>query len=111
MLCRDAACTVPESVLKRRKAVEKLAAARLVQRADQLKKNKRMETLAFKRAEEYAREYIQKEREAIRMKRVARNAGNYYVAEQPKLAFVIRIKGYRDVFAVYLMMIPTKQLV
>lgn len=85
--------SIPESILKKRKAVEKQAVQRLANRAAQIKKNKKVSTIAFKRAEEYANEYLQKEREAIRMKREAKTAGNIYVPEQPKLAFVIRIKG------------------
>ena len=66
---------------------------RLANRAAQLKKNRSLNKIAFKRAEEYAKEYISKEREAIIMKREAKAAGKVYVPEEPKLAFVIRIKG------------------
>ena len=47
-------------------------------------------------AELQRREHIAaraKEREEIRLKRVARNAGSFYVPDAPKLAFVVRIKG------------------
>jgi len=40
------------------------------------------------------KEYLEKEREDIRLRRVARAAGNYYVPEQPKVYFVVRIKGW-----------------
>ena len=39
-------------------------------------------------------EYRRKERDEIRLKRQAKKKGNYYVPDQPKLAFVIRIRGY-----------------
>lgn len=48
----------------------------------------------FKRAESYVKEYREKEREEIRMKRVARSAGDFYVPAQAKVYFVIRIRGY-----------------
>ncbi|GMF79016.1 unnamed protein product [Aspergillus oryzae] len=47
----------------------------------------------FKRAESYVKEYRDAEREKIRLARVARKEGNFYVPEEPKLVFVIRIKG------------------
>ena len=39
------------------------------------------------------KEYLEKEREEVRLKRAARTAGDFYVPAQPKLYFVIRIKG------------------
>ena len=57
----------------------------------QLRKGKRKEI--FKRAEQYVKEYRQRERDEIRLKREARKCGNYYVPDEPKLAFVIRIRG------------------
>ena len=47
----------------------------------------------FKRAEQYVKEYRQKERDLIRMRRLAKKNGNFYVPDEPKLAFVIRIRG------------------
>jgi large subunit ribosomal protein L7e len=49
----------------------------------------------FKRAETYAREYKDAEREQIRLNRLAKKEGNFYVPAQPKLVFVVRIKGYQ----------------
>lgn len=88
--------TVPESVLKKRKAVEKNQ-ARLAAAALEAKKQKKAaRRVIFKRAEAYVKEYRNNEREAIRMKRIAKSSGNFYVDAQPKLAFVIRIKGYHS---------------
>ena len=47
----------------------------------------------FKRAESYVKEYRDAEREKIRLARVSKQNGSFYVDEQPKLVFVIRIKG------------------
>ena len=55
------------------------------------KKEKR--GVIFKRAESYVKEYRDAEREKIRLARESRKAGTFYVAEEPKLVFVIRIKG------------------
>jgi large subunit ribosomal protein L7e len=51
----------------------------------------------FKRAETYVKEYKDAEREQIRLNRLARKEGNFYVPAQPKLVFVVRIKGYSSV--------------
>lgn len=37
------------------------------------------------------------ERDEIRLKRQARNRGNFYIPSEPKLAFVIRIRGVNQV--------------
>jgi len=84
---------VPESLLKKRKTLEKAAAERAA--SDEIKrKNARAKRRQiFKRADKFVREYRTKERDEIRLRRQAKAAGNYYVPAQPKLVFVIRIKG------------------
>lgn len=49
--------------------------------------------LIYKRAEKYHKEYRQLYRREIRLARTARKVGNYYVPSEPKLAFVVRIRG------------------
>jgi len=51
----------------------------------------------FKRAEQYLNEYRKHQRTEINLKREARRAGNYYVPDEPKLAFVIRIRGINKI--------------
>jgi len=51
----------------------------------------------FKRAEKYVKEYREKERSEIRLKRQAKNNGNFYIPAQPKLSFVVRIRGINNV--------------
>jgi len=84
---------VPESLLKKRKTLEKAAAERAA--SDEIKrKNARAKRRQiFKRADKFVREYRAKERDEIRLRRQAKATGNYYVPAQPKLVFVIRIKG------------------
>ncbi|KAK0182295.1 hypothetical protein PV327_000447 [Microctonus hyperodae] len=88
---------VPESVLKRRKRRETARVARLQvsikARAAHYKKRKEI----FKRAESYVKEYRSKERDEIRLKRQAKNRGNYYIPGEARLAFVIRIRGVNQV--------------
>jgi large subunit ribosomal protein L7e len=49
--------------------------------------------LIYEKAKHYHKEYKQMYRTEIRMARMARKAGNFYVPAEPKLAFVIRIRG------------------
>jgi len=51
----------------------------------------------YKRADAYVKEYLAKEREEIRLRRAARAAGDYYVAAQPRLYFVVRIRGINEI--------------
>lgn len=38
--------------------------------------------------------FRQQEKQTIQLKRQARNHGNFYVEAEPKVAFVVRIRGY-----------------
>lgn len=59
----------------------------------QKKKNSENKGIIFKRAEKYAKEYADQERELIRLKREARLKGGFYVSPEAKLLFIIRIRG------------------
>ncbi|CEL02336.1 ribosomal protein L30, ferredoxin-like fold domain-containing protein [Aspergillus pseudodeflectus] len=88
---------VPETLLKKRKSQEQ---ARAVAREEAQKKkeaNKQKRSVIFKRAESYVKEYRDAEREKIRLARVARQEGNFYVPDEPKLVFVVRIKGINKI--------------
>jgi len=88
---------VPETLLKKRK---QNAEARANRARQLILKKKSLQTKRrdiFKRAEKYVREYKKQEQDLVRLKRVARSKGNFYVPAQPKLAFVIRIRGVTGV--------------
>ncbi|KAL2919903.1 60S ribosomal protein L7 [Polyrhizophydium stewartii] len=87
----------PESVLKKRKAVEKLAAERAAKAVQAKKDNKTKRQTIFKRAEAYVKEYRAKERDEIRLHRQAKAQNSFYVPAEAKLAFVIRIKGINKI--------------
>ena len=53
--------------------------------------------LIYEKAKHYHKEYRQMYRTEIRMARMARKAGNFYAPAEPKLAFVIRIRGISGV--------------
>lgn len=88
---------VPETILKRRKRQAESRAARAKAAAtDKVNRHKKRVDI-FKRAEKYVKEYRDKEHDEIRLRREAKKEGNYYVAGDPKLAFVMRIRGINQV--------------
>ena len=88
---------VPESILKRRKRQAESRAARAKAAAtDKVNRHKKRIDI-FKRAEKYVKEYRDKDLDEIRLHREAKKEGNYYVAGDPKLAFVMRIRGINQV--------------
>jgi len=88
---------VPESILKRRKKHEVSTADKIKKAAKTRRLNRNKRVKIFKRAEQYVKEYRSKERDEIRLARQARNLGNFYVPAEPKLAFVMRIRGINQV--------------
>jgi large subunit ribosomal protein L7e len=88
-----AAAHAPESFLKKRKRIEHLKAKKDLRAQKATKAGKAQRKVIFKRAEAYIKEYRDKERNAIRLKRQAKNAGNFIIPAEPKVVFVIRIRG------------------
>ncbi|CAI9548136.1 unnamed protein product, partial [Staurois parvus] len=89
--------SIPESLLKRRKAFAQAKAKRVKKILADKKARKAKRKIIYKRAEAYYKEYRQMYRREVRLGRMARKAGNYYVPAEPKLAFVIRIRGINGV--------------
>ncbi|KAJ3873995.1 putative 60s ribosomal protein L7 subunit [Lentinula edodes] len=48
-------------------------------------------------AESYVKEYLSQEKEEIRLKRAARSTSDFYVPAQPKVYFVVRIRGINEI--------------
>merc|ERR1712029_293717 len=84
---------VPETLLKKRKQNAEFRAKRAKAALLMKKQNREKRKVMFKRAEKYVKEYRVMERDQIRLARQAKKHGNFYVPPQPKLAFVIRIRG------------------
>merc|ERR1712154_392997 len=80
---------------RKRQAENRANRAKLAVKAKVDKRKKRVEI--FKRAERYAKEYQDQERDEIRLKRDAKKEGNYYVPGETKLVFVMRIRGINQV--------------
>ncbi|XP_065063129.1 large ribosomal subunit protein uL30-like [Rhopilema esculentum] len=88
---------VPETILKKRKTLEKIRAARAKALVKQKKISKDKRKVIFKRAESYVKEYRAQESDEIRRKRQIKSAGKFYVPAEAKLGFVIRIRGINQV--------------
>merc|ERR1712137_1239828 len=88
---------VPESVLKKQKTQETLAAKSEAQRKANKIKRKQNRREIYKRAKNYAKEYHALERAEIAARRQAKDGGNFYVPAEAKVAVVIRIRGINGV--------------
>jgi len=88
---------VPETFLKKRKQNEKAREERLAAATAARKASKAKRKVIFKRAESYVKEYLSKEKEEVRLKRAARTVGDFYVPAQPKVYFVVRIRGINEI--------------
>ena len=84
---------IPENILKKQARDAKLLKARQDGRkaAKTARTKSRKEQFAL--AEKYFNEYQAADAALVKAKRDAKAAGSYYVEAQPKVAFVIRIKG------------------
>lgn len=85
--------SVPESVLKKRKTLEELAAKSQAKKASEKVSRKKNRREIFKRAEKYVKEYKSQENELIRLRREAKKSGNIFVEPEDKLVVVTRIRG------------------
>ncbi|CDS06499.1 hypothetical protein LRAMOSA09027 [Lichtheimia ramosa] len=87
---------VPETLLKKKRTDERVKEQALQAKQAEQKQRAVNRQLAFKRADQYIKEYRQRERDEIRLRRQAKSVGNLYVPADPKLLFVVRIKGIND---------------
>ena len=88
---------VPESVLKKRRTQDKLAAEAKKKAAEDAKKAADGKKEIFKRAETYVTEYLKEETNKIKCHREAKKTGEIYVEPEAKVVFVIRIRGINAV--------------
>lgn len=87
----------PESILKKRRTVEERAAKQSAATLAERKHRHKMRVVAFKNAAKYSQEYKKIESELVRLRRQARNNGNFFLEPEAKLAFVVRIRGLNGV--------------
>jgi len=88
---------IPETILKKRKTLERLQAEHTAKLLELRKKKKAQRKVIFKRAEVYVKEYRNLEKQQITLRRQAKAAGGFYLEPEAKLAFVVRIRGINGV--------------
>jgi len=88
---------VPETLLKKRKIRAAVRAATEKRRVKVTKAAKEKRQVIFKRAEHYLQQYRRHQKQEIALKRNAKKVGNFYVPAEPKLAFVMRIRGINKI--------------
>merc|ERR1712018_99124 len=89
--------SVPETILKKRKAADEARAKRAKDALLQKRAARAKRYECFKRAEKYVKEYRHMERDQIRLNREARKHDNFYLPPEPKMAFVIRTRGINGI--------------
>nr|XP_040129625.1 60S ribosomal protein L7-like [Ictidomys tridecemlineatus] len=87
----------PETLKKKQRHYAELKVKRLRKKFAQEMLQKARRKLMYVKAKHYHKEYRQKHTTEIRMARMARKASNFYVPAEPKLAFVVRIRGINGV--------------
>ncbi|SCV01298.1 LAMI_0G10572g1_1 [Lachancea mirantina] len=87
----------PESQVKKSKAQQKTAEQVAAERAARKAANKEKRAAILERNAAYQSEYEAAERAIVDARREARATGSYYVDAQPKLVFVVRIKGINKI--------------
>jgi len=93
VLLPGAAQPVPESTWKKQQRDAGLAAKRAEHIIKARKATRASRKTIFKRAEKYAHEYEAQANNLIRLRRQAKNAGNFFMAPEPKVVLVIRVRG------------------
>ncbi|VFQ78441.1 unnamed protein product [Cuscuta campestris] len=90
---QNAAPCVPESVLKKQKREQEWALVKKQEIDATRKKNLLKRKVIYQRAKQYSEEYEKQLRDIVLFKRQARLKGGFYVCPEPKLLFIIRIRG------------------
>uniref|UniRef100_A0A8I3PLT9 Uncharacterized protein n=2 Tax=Canis lupus familiaris TaxID=9615 RepID=A0A8I3PLT9_CANLF len=88
---------VPETLKKKQRNFAELKIKCLRKKFAQKMLQKARRKLIYEKVKHYHKEYRQMYRTEIRMARMARKASNFYVPAEPKLGFVIRIRGINGV--------------
>jgi len=89
--------SVPETLLKRRKIRAAIQASTLKNKVNSRKAAKEKQGKIIKRAEQYLNEYRKAKKNELALKREAAKVGNFYVPDEAKFAFVVRIKGINKI--------------
>jgi hypothetical protein len=84
---------IPESLKKKMKTAEAIKVKSDAAAKAAAEKAVADKAAMIQKAESYVAEYKALEDEAVNLRRAAKASGSYYVPAEPKLAFVVRIRG------------------
>lgn len=84
---------VPENILKKTERDAKVLKALKDSRAKAKTERAEARKVAAANAEKYYTEYTKDENDLIANKRDAKKNGSFFVEAEPKVAFIVRIKG------------------
>nr|XP_048298807.1 60S ribosomal protein L7-like [Myodes glareolus] len=87
----------PGTLKKKRRNFAEMKVKRLRKKIGLKSLRRAQMKLIYEKVKYYHKEHRQMYRTEIHMARMARKAGNFYVPAEPKLAFVIRIRGINGV--------------
>ena len=93
LFCKFRARVVPENILKKQARDAKLLKALKQSREAAKKARAESRKAAYANAEKYHKEYQAADEAVVAARRQAKASGSFYVEGEPKVAFVIRIKG------------------
>ncbi|KAI7863632.1 ribosomal protein L30, ferredoxin-like fold domain-containing protein [Spinellus fusiger] len=88
---------VPETLLKKQQSNAKAAAALVATKSELKKAQIAKRRDLFKRAAAHHAEYKNTEKREIFLRRQAKKNGDFYVPAQPKVVFVVRIRGINNI--------------
>ena len=86
-----------QSLLKKRKRDEAWANKKASELAETKKVARTKRSTIFKRAESYVKEYRSQEADLVRLEREAKLAGGFYCEPEAKLIFCVRLRGINQV--------------
>merc|ERR1712066_841137 len=92
-ISKVAASRVPEGLAKKRSRFAKQAAKRQEAKVVAKKASLTKQREVINKARKYAAEYAAEAKALVNNTKAAKQAGNFYVPDEPKLALVIRIRG------------------
>lgn len=87
----------PEMHLKKKARNQRIAKANRKAKLKEKKARRQKRCALIKRTAKYEKEYERKERTDIRLNRIAKKTGTYYIPKEPELIFVMRIRGINGV--------------
>lgn len=84
---------IPENILKKQRRDATLLKATQTRRAAEKTARASTRKAQYSLAEKYFKEYTASDAALVKARRDAKAAGSFFVEAQPKVAFIIRIKG------------------